>query len=208
MRLLPSLAAILATAALAGGCDRVDEPPPNRHAASPSFLPIAPRASAHESAPVGDAGRCIVPLGPPPPPARKAMACPSDPSASPPVLGTGRVVFREAPEAPALDVEVAKTPREHERGLMYRTSLAESRGMLFSWSDVRVRSFWMKNTCLPLDMLFLERDGTVVGILEEVPVLNEDLRSIRCPAGYVLEVNAGWSRRHGIVPGMKASIEL
>lgn len=91
---------------------------------------------------------------------------------------------------------------------MYRTKLDADRGMLFSFGDERVREFWMKNTCIPLDMLFLAKDGTVVGILEQVPVLNDERRSIGCPAAYVLEANAGWAREHGVTPGMKASLQL
>jgi uncharacterized membrane protein (UPF0127 family) len=56
-------------------------------------------------------------------------------------------------------------------------------------------------------MLFLSRDGTIVGIQEQVPVLNDRSRSIPCPAAYVLEVNAGWCRQHGVRAGMRAVIE-
>jgi uncharacterized membrane protein (UPF0127 family) len=109
---------------------------------------------------------------------------------------------------PTVNVEVARTRAEQERGLMYRTGLAAEQGMLFVWDEERIRTFWMKNTCLPLDMLFIAADGTVVGVLEEVPVLNEDVRSIPCAASFVLEVNAGWTRDHGVTPGMKAAIHL
>jgi uncharacterized membrane protein (UPF0127 family) len=91
---------------------------------------------------------------------------------------------------------------------MYRTALERDQGMLFVFPDEQRRSFWMKNTCIPLDMLFLASDGTIAGIIEQVPVLNEAPRAVPCPAAYVLEVNAGYTRRHGIEPGMKAEIEL
>jgi len=81
-------------------------------------------------------------------------------------------------------------------------------GMIFVWQDERPRTFWMRNTCLPLDMLFLAKDGTIVGILEQVPTLNDRARSVGCPSAYVLEVNAGWTRKHGVTPGMKAQIRL
>lgn len=90
---------------------------------------------------------------------------------------------------------------------MYRTDMAENAGMLFSWNDERVRSFWMRNTCLPLDMLFIAKDGTVAGILEQVPTMNEAPRKLDCPVAHVLELNAGWARAHGIGPGMKVTIE-
>jgi uncharacterized protein len=57
-------------------------------------------------------------------------------------------------------------------------------------------------------MLFLAKDGTIVGLLEQVPTLNDRPREVRCPAAYVLEVNAGWSRRHGVKPGMKLDLAL
>ena len=145
---------------------------------------------------------------PPPPKAPKALSCPRDPEKSPPPLARGELRFPAAPGTPRVDVEIARTRREVERGLMYRTSLGAERGMLFSWSDERPRAFWMKNTCVPLDMLFIARDGTIVGVLEEVPVLNEEPRSVHCAAAYVLEVNAGWSRAHRVTPGMKAVIDL
>lgn len=90
---------------------------------------------------------------------------------------------------------------------MYRTTMPEEQGMLFEWDVESQRIFWMHNTCLPLDMLFVAKDGTVAGILEQVPVLNDEPRSVPCFAGYVLEVNAGYSRRHGIKPGMRMTLE-
>jgi uncharacterized protein len=154
-----------------------------------------------------DTRRCIEhQRSPPPPKASKAAACPRDPEPRP-ALARGKVSFQSARGAPAVAVEIARAPSETTRGLMYRTSLGKNEGMLFSFGNERVREFWMKNTCIPLDMLFLAKDGTVVGVLEQVPVLNEVPRSIGCPATSVLEVNAGWSREHGVIPGMKASIQ-
>lgn len=100
------------------------------------------------------------------------------------------------------------TPKTRERGLMYRTKLEEHAGMLFAWPSEEIRSFWMRNTCIPLDMLFLDKRAHIVGILEQVPTLNEASRSVPCPAAYVLEVNAGFCRRHGIRPGQRIHIEL
>lgn len=90
---------------------------------------------------------------------------------------------------------------------MYRTSLESDAGMLFAWSTEEVRSFWMHNTCLPLDMLFIASDGTISGILEQVPPMNDLPRSVNCRVQYVLEVNAGWSRAHGVAPGQHVNIE-
>jgi hypothetical protein len=90
---------------------------------------------------------------------------------------------------------------------MYRTSMPEDQGMLFSWTTETVRTFWMRNTCIPLDMLFINRDGFILGIVEQVPVLNDEPRSVPCPAAYVLELNAGYSRRHGLTPGTRVTFE-
>jgi uncharacterized membrane protein (UPF0127 family) len=89
---------------------------------------------------------------------------------------------------------------------MYRTELEQDHGMLFSWNDEQPRSFWMHNTCIPLDMLFVAADSTIVGILEQLPTLNDEARSVTCPAAYVLELNAGWSRAHGIRPGQRIRV--
>ncbi len=136
-----------------------------------------------------------------------ALHCPADP-VGPSELAHGYVVFTEAPGSPRLNVELARTEPEKERGLMYRTQLPDAQGMLFSWGgQEEPRTFWMHNTCLPLDMMFIARDGTITGILEQVPTLNDEPRGIPCPAAYVLEVNAGWARSHGVKSGTMVHIE-
>lgn len=191
-----------ATQAEAAAAGRAEEPPP---AAPPA--PAPPASSADTPGETPQPPGCLVetPVEPPAP-ASPASDCPVAPQPAP-ELARGEVRFPEAPGAPRVGVEIAAQPAEQARGLMYRTSMPEDQGMLFRWGDERVRSFWMRNTCIPLDMLFLSRDGTVVGIHEQVPVLNDRARSIPCPAAYVLEVNAGWCRRHGVRAGMRAVIE-
>jgi uncharacterized membrane protein (UPF0127 family) len=117
------------------------------------------------------------------------------------------VSFVDAPGKLRIEVEVARQNAHRQRGLMFRTELAQNSGMLFSWDDERVRSFWLLYTCLPLDMLFIAGDGVIVGIVEQVPSLNTASRSVPCPAAHVLEVNAGWSRAHGVLPGQRVRIE-
>jgi len=124
-----------------------------------------------------------------------------------PPAGQGFVSFVDAPGAPRIAVEVATTPAWHERGLMYRTEMPDDHGMLFSWETEQRRTFWMHDTCIPLDLLYVARDGTIVGVLEEVPAMDETPRAVPCPAAHVLEVNAGYTRAHGIVPGQKLRIE-
>jgi hypothetical protein len=142
----------------------------------------------------------------PPPPAERAAACPEALGAAP-ALASGHVTFSDAPGKPRIVVELAESDAARMRGLMYRTELAEEQGMLFSWNAERPRSFWMKNTCIPLDMLFIDGEGYIVGILENVPTLNQTSRGVRCPASHVLEVNAGWTRQRGVFAGQRIHIE-
>jgi uncharacterized membrane protein (UPF0127 family) len=104
-------------------------------------------------------------------------------------------------------VELARDDAARERGLMYRTSMPKDQGMLFSWDDERPRTFWMHNTCIPLDMLYIDKQGRIAGILEQVPTMNDAPRGVPCPVAHVLELNAGWARAHGVAPGMKVKIE-
>jgi len=123
------------------------------------------------------------------------------------MVPVGHIAFPESKEAPRLEAELMLTEPQQERGLMYRKHLADNKGMLFVWKQPSVHTFWMHNTCIPLDMLFIDRDGFVAGIVENAPTLNDDGRSIDCPASYVLEVNAGWSRKHGVTPGQQVIID-
>jgi uncharacterized membrane protein (UPF0127 family) len=164
-------------------------------------------ASVESSSPAASGGRCVTPLAVPPPPvATPAARCPADPDGPLP-LPQGAVRFADAPSAPRISVERALDDAARARGLMYRTRLDADAGMLFSWDSEAPRSFWMRNTCIPLDMLFIAADGTIVGILEQVPTLNTLPRAVPCPAKHVLEVNAGWTRQHGVVPGQKVEFE-
>lgn len=108
-----------------------------------------------------------------------------------------------APQA-RVRVELARTPSEHELGLMFRRALPEDSGMLFIFPQAEVRRFWMKNTYIPLDMLFLDAGRRVVGI--EAQTVPHDLtgRGPDVPAQYVLEVAGGYARRHGIDVGTQA----
>jgi hypothetical protein len=139
---------------------------------------------------------------PPPPAAPPAASCPQDPDKGGPKLKT----FTMTVEGKKLEVELARSGNESLRGLMYRTSMPEEHGMLFRMGERAEHSFWMRNTCIPLDMMFIEDDGFIVGIVENVPVLNEKPRGVACQSSGVLEVNAGWSRRHGVKPGQKVVI--
>lgn len=98
-------------------------------------------------------------------------------------------------------VEAASTPAEVKKGLMFRKSLAPDRGMIFVFPTEKDQGFWMKNTFVSLDMIFIGTDFKVVGILENVPKMSEQTRSVGAPSQYVLELPAGSSKKHGIVKG-------
>lgn len=101
----------------------------------------------------------------------------------------------------AFDVELALTPAAQARGLMYRDSLPENGGMLFVFNRPVIRSFWMKNTYIPLDMLFIDSDGRIVNIHHNA--IPHDLTSISSeqPALAVLELAGGTAERLGISAG-------
>jgi uncharacterized protein len=191
---------------LVSACNRTEEPHSSGDAQA-AVVPPAPPSKAEKSAPSSKAA-CVIPMAAEPPRrAPSALHCPADPQ-GPPELAHGYVVFTDAPGSPRLAVELARSEAEKERGLMYRTKLPDAQGMLFSWGGVEEpRMFWMRNTCIPLDMMFIARDGTITGILEQVPTLNDEPRGVPCPAAYVLEVNAGWSRAHGIQSGTMVHFE-
>jgi uncharacterized membrane protein (UPF0127 family) len=103
-------------------------------------------------------------------------------------------------------VEIVSTPEKLRKGLMWRTELAADHGMLFVFGDDAPRSFWMKNTPLPLDIIFIDSEHRVVSVAANtVPYSLVSVRSAG-PARYVLEVNAGFSRRHAIGPGSRVTL--
>ena len=98
-------------------------------------------------------------------------------------------------------VEVAKTSEEQAMGLMFRTKLAPDRGMIFPFDPPRDASFWMRNTLIPLDMIFVRADGSIANIAANtVPHSEEPVRSDG-PVKAVLEIPGGRSAELGIEPG-------
>ncbi|MEC8661461.1 MAG: DUF192 domain-containing protein [Pseudomonadota bacterium] len=95
-------------------------------------------------------------------------------------------------------VEVAITPMQHQYGLMFVTALGDDEGMLFVFKTNAMRSFWMKNTLIPLDMLFFDDKGQLVNAIENVPPQTLESRRSAAPARYVLELKSGSVARHGI----------
>jgi len=105
-----------------------------------------------------------------------------------------------------VDVEILSEPDEMARGLMGRTELPESSGALFWFGKSADHPFWMKNTRIPLDLLFLDRER-VVGILTLNP-FDERLHSIQRNSSLVLEVNGGWAARHQVRVGERVQISM
>ena len=96
--------------------------------------------------------------------------------------------------------ELAATPRARAIGLMGRVSLEPDQGMLFVYPDEAERSFWMKNTPIPLSIAFIETSGRIVHITEMTP-LSEDLVPSKHPSMYALEMTRGWFAEHGVKVG-------
>jgi len=99
--------------------------------------------------------------------------------------------------------EVADDPRERQKGLMDRTELAPSHGMLFIFPVPAQQSFWMVNTRIPLDMVFIREDRTVLGIVENAEPETDDPREVPGLSQYVLEIPGGRAREVGIAPGQR-----
>jgi len=104
-------------------------------------------------------------------------------------------------------VEIADTPSRRAMGLQYRRDLAPDRGMIFLFPDETIQSFWMKNTPLPLDMIFIGSNRKIVGIVEQTKPFSLDARSVNMPSQFVLEINGGLSKRHGIKAGDSVRFE-
>lgn len=106
-----------------------------------------------------------------------------------------------AGEAHRFEVEVAQSMAQRARGLMFRESMAADAGMLFVYPAEQQIRMWMKNTVIPLDMLFVAADGRIVGIAEDTVPFSEEIVASSGPARAVIELNGGTARRLGIRSG-------
>jgi uncharacterized protein len=107
----------------------------------------------------------------------------------------------------AVEVEIVKTEAQIERGMMFREHLPPDQGMLFLLMEDKIHTFWMENTLIPLDIIFVAKDMTIAGIVENAAPRTEDLRSVGKPSRYVLEVNGGYSAAHKVAAGSKVRFE-
>jgi uncharacterized membrane protein (UPF0127 family) len=127
-------------------------------------------------------------------------------------IGNAVVTFTTDKGQVQVNAEVAETPSEQEQGLMFRTMLAQNAGMLFIFDQDQLLEFWMMNTSIPLDGIFISSQLQVVSVAENLHPCppsncqNPEYFSSGVPAMYALEVNAGFSGKNDIMPGTEVSI--
>jgi uncharacterized membrane protein (UPF0127 family) len=142
-------------------------------------------------------------------------ACRASPSslaaADAPAAAPRVIVESPSGRSASVRVEVARTDPERERGLMFRRELGADDGMLFVFPESSDHVFWMKNTFVALDMIFLSVDdedgGVVVGIVANAEPMTTTPRGVGVPSRFVLEVNGGWSATHGLARGDRVRFE-
>lgn len=127
------------------------------------------------------------------------------PSAAPSVaradVETERLTLITSTNRHNLTIEVARTPEEKALGLMFRTELAQGRGMLFPYEKEQELTMWMRNTYIPLDMVFIRSNGTIHRIEERTEPFSERIIASHGPVSAVLELAAGEAQRLGLKPG-------
>ena len=101
----------------------------------------------------------------------------------------------------AVSVELADTPATREYGLMYRKQMDEDAGMIFIFTEPKHQTFWMKNTIIPLDMIFADASGKIIGVVRNAEPFSEAIDEVPGDSQYVLEVNGGFCDRHGVKAG-------
>lgn len=107
----------------------------------------------------------------------------------------------------SIDIEIADNDLERSQGLMYRKSMEENQGMLFIMEKEELQSFWMLNTEIPLDMIFVDQNLTIVSIQKDIMPRSLEPTSSVYPAKYVVEVIAGFSNKHGLKEGQKIQFQ-
>jgi uncharacterized membrane protein (UPF0127 family) len=115
--------------------------------------------------------------------------------------------YHEGQKLAQAHAEVADTDEKLMRGLMFRKTLAEGSGMLFIFPKDTFNPFWMKNTSLSLDLIFIDVQGKVVSLIENAQPFSEEFLYPKILYRYVLEVHGGWARKNGVKPGNQALIQ-
>lgn len=124
-------------------------------------------------------------------------------AAANPVCDPSTAILMTAGGAHAVRIEIADDPDEQSRGLMFRPGLAQDAGMLFVYDPPQQASFWMRNTMIPLDMVFIDDTGRVESIAERRDTFSDRISQSQGPVRAVLEINAGRSRELGLEPGAR-----
>jgi uncharacterized membrane protein (UPF0127 family) len=106
-----------------------------------------------------------------------------------------------------VSVEIVATEAKIQRGLMFREHLPPDQGMLFLMDEDKPWAFWMRNTLIPLDMIFIGKDMKVAGVVENAEPRTETLREVKAPSLYVLEVNGGYCAAHKVSAGAPVRFE-
>lgn len=120
----------------------------------------------------------------------------------------GNLTFHSGENARTIDIEIARSAYEHSKGLMDRTSLPHNHGMLFIFEDMQPRSFWMRNTRISLDIIYVDDQKKVVSIQKNATPMSEESLPSTGPAQYVVEVNAGFTDLYDIKPGDSLSFQI
>jgi len=117
-----------------------------------------------------------------------------------------RVILESGGKKLTVQVELADTDPKRERGLMFRKELPDGQGMLFLFDEEGEHSFWMKDTLIPLDMIFVDASGRVTGVVAQARPLTLQPRN-GGPSRMVLEVPGGWAAAHGVRVGDRMRVE-
>jgi len=148
------------------------------------------------------------PAGADRPAPRSTYVDPTTQSYDGPLPDRGAMVVKDAfGGAHRLAVEIADTTPLRTRGLMWRNELADGTGMLFIFPSEVVQSFWMRNTLIPLDLLFIDKGMRVVGVVQWAEPQTLNSRTVGKPSLYVLEVPGGWASRNGVRAGSTVELE-
>ncbi len=140
---------------------------------------------------------------PPASPGASASADPTESGQPQPKLPTLKLWLG----AHEMVTEIARTPTEHQVGMMWRTNMAEMEGMIFIFDQPGYRAFWMRNTLVPLDIAYIAPDGTLLEVHAAQPRNETPLPSDSDRVQFVLETNQGWFQRNNVKPGMQIRTE-
>jgi uncharacterized membrane protein (UPF0127 family) len=126
--------------------------------------------------------------------------------ARPRVEGPAVVIHTRGNVERVVHVEVARTDATRMRGLMFRRDMEDDHGMIFVFRDPAHQTFWMHNTLIPLDMIFIRADRTILGVVRNATPETDDPRDVPGDSQYVLEVNGGWCQRNNVNAGDRVEL--